>query len=239
MFPEDTVLVVLMNNPRDLAIARDQHWYRIPVKHAPKNFQADYLAFYLARAFGENKWAIHEYAAVRGHELVTRRDLLPDEPDHPRAGEHYYKLQLGSLIKLPRPIISRRGRRLLFITTTWAKFTRAEEINDLILSKSSAEERLWITLKEEGIAAERHMVLSEGRALYRTDLAVFCQEGQVGVVCEGETTRRPRQGERVPRHISILRFPAEQLEGAFAECVDAIRHAISERGGVAKERIRI
>jgi hypothetical protein len=24
-----------------------------------------------------------------------RRDLIPSEPDHPRAGQWYYKLQLG------------------------------------------------------------------------------------------------------------------------------------------------
>ncbi|MGB0389756.1 MAG: hypothetical protein ACPGWR_33465 [Ardenticatenaceae bacterium] len=26
------VLVAIMNEPRDLAIAREQHWYRIPVR---------------------------------------------------------------------------------------------------------------------------------------------------------------------------------------------------------------
>jgi hypothetical protein len=36
------------------------------------------------------------YAPIQGHELVTRRDLIPSEPDHPHAGQWYYKLQLGS-----------------------------------------------------------------------------------------------------------------------------------------------
>ena len=51
---------------------------------------------YSTKTFDENRWAIHYYAPIQGHELVTRRDLIPFEPDHPRAGGWYYKLQRGS-----------------------------------------------------------------------------------------------------------------------------------------------
>ena len=51
---------------------------------------------YYTKTFGENRWAIHYYAPIQGHELVARRDLIPSEPDHPRAGAWYYALQLGS-----------------------------------------------------------------------------------------------------------------------------------------------
>jgi hypothetical protein len=37
------------------------------------------------KTFGENRWAIHYYAPIQGHELVTRRDPIPSEPDHPCA----------------------------------------------------------------------------------------------------------------------------------------------------------
>jgi hypothetical protein len=40
--------------------------------------------------------------------MVRRRDLLPDEPDHPSADGAYYKLQLGLLERLDPPIISLR-----------------------------------------------------------------------------------------------------------------------------------
>ena len=43
--PERRVLVALMNNRRDFAIARDQHWYRIPVKSAPRGIDSKYIAF--------------------------------------------------------------------------------------------------------------------------------------------------------------------------------------------------
>src|SRR6476646_6432969 len=79
MNPDDVVLVALMNTPRDLELATQEHWYRIPAKHAPKFFSgADYLAFYLPSAFRERKWTIDTYATVRGHELVRRVDLIPE-----------------------------------------------------------------------------------------------------------------------------------------------------------------
>jgi len=129
--PADRVLVAVMNNRRDFEIAR-KGWYRIPVKHAPPSAtEAVVLAFYFTKAFGEERWAIHWYAPVRGHELVRRRDLLPDEPDHPRADEVYYKLQLGPLTRLEPPILSHRWRRIAFIETTWDRFVAAREVRDL------------------------------------------------------------------------------------------------------------
>jgi hypothetical protein len=64
---------------------------------------------------------------IRGHELVRRRDLLPDEPDHPRADEGYYKLQLGPLKQLELPIYSLRWRRITFIEISWDRFTAATD----------------------------------------------------------------------------------------------------------------
>ena len=34
--PEDRVLVCLVNSARDLEIARWDHWYRLPVRAAPR-----------------------------------------------------------------------------------------------------------------------------------------------------------------------------------------------------------
>jgi len=69
---------------------------------------------------------------VRGHELARRRDLLPNEPDHPRADQANY--QLGPLERLDLPIVSLRWRRITFIETTWDRFHKAQEINELCAS---------------------------------------------------------------------------------------------------------
>jgi hypothetical protein len=87
--------------------------------------------------------------------MVRRRDLLPDEADHPRADAAYYKLQLGPLERLDPPIISLRWRRITF-ETTWDRFHKAQEINELY---ASGADGLFVTLKEMGLAPEREVPL--------------------------------------------------------------------------------
>jgi hypothetical protein len=152
MYPEDRVLVAYLPALADLRLIEEKGWYRIPLVAAPKGLYAEYFAFYLGSAFGPQKWAIHGYARRLGHELLTRRDLLPAEPDHPRADQLYYKVQLGPLQLLERPIISLHWRRVTFIHTTWDRLVTAVEINDLLLDGDAYVDRAFITLKEPGPA---------------------------------------------------------------------------------------
>lgn len=149
-FPDDTdlILVAIMPDPRDLDIARMFGWYRIPLKSAPKVIAVDYLAFYQTGSFGEeHRWMINLIAAVTGHELTTRSALLKDTPAHPRANEEYYKIQIGSLIKLDKPILADRWRRITFFYSTGALLKCATTIRDLVVV---GEDRyfLWNTLRE-------------------------------------------------------------------------------------------
>ncbi len=130
--PDARVLVCIVNHPRDLEIARWDHWFRIPVRHAPPDFMAEALAFYLTSAYGDERWAVHEWAKVRGHELVRRLDLFPEDPTHPRAQDLYYKMQIGPLQRLPRPVPSLRWRRFTFIQTTGERLLQALELSDLV-----------------------------------------------------------------------------------------------------------
>lgn len=172
IFPDDRILVAVMNNKKDWQRVQDEGWYRLPVKHAPAGTpHFDYLAFYFTSVFGSDKWAIHYYARVEGHELVTRRDLIPAEPEHKRAGDWYFKLQLGPLQhKLP-PIVADAWRRITFLVTTGDRFETAEEINDLFETKSPAG-RLYVTLKEAGFHPERDWPLKESGVTYQVDLAL-------------------------------------------------------------------
>lgn len=148
MFPEDRVLVAYVPKPADFERMQREGWYRIPARHMPKGLYAEVIAFYFGRTFGPQKWAIHYYARNEGHELTTRRDLLPDQPDHPRADDLYFKVQLGPLQQLDRPIISMRWRRILFLHTTWDRFRDATEIADLTVDGGAYVDRLYATLKE-------------------------------------------------------------------------------------------
>lgn len=155
MYPEDRVLVAYVPDPADFALIQRENWYRIPQQHAPKGLYAEYIAFYFGGRFGLQKWAIHYYAPRLGHELVTRRSLLPHQPDHPRADALYYKIQLGALQQLEKPIVSLRWRRITFVHTTWDRFQDATEINDLFVDGDAYVDRLHATLKDQEIQAAR------------------------------------------------------------------------------------
>ena len=139
MYPEDRVLVAYMPKPSDFAI---------PQLHAPKGLFAEYYAFYFGRHFGPDKWSIRYYAPRVGHELVTRRTLIPAETDHPQADAWYYKVQLGPLQMLERPIISLQWRRITFIHTTGDRFLDATEINDLFVEGGDYVDRQYTTLRD-------------------------------------------------------------------------------------------
>ena len=153
------ILVCLVPTPRDLEIARLLGWYRIPLRTSPKVVAVDYLAFYQPSAFGDRGGQIEYVARVNGHELTTRAELLKEEADHPRAREEYYKLQLGSLERLPHPIAAEKWKRLTFLYTTGEYLLKAKNLNDLVVN---GDERglLWRSLRER----------AESEQLYKTDL---------------------------------------------------------------------
>ena len=152
-YPPQTsiVLVAVVPQPRDLEIARVLGWYRIPLRFAPKIIDVDFLAFYQPASFGkDHRWKVEYFAEVKGNELTTRRELFRDEPDHPRASEEYYKIQLGELTGLQSPIRVEKWKRLTFLYTFGEMLSNAERIEDLIL-KSERRELLWRTLKDKAL----------------------------------------------------------------------------------------
>ena len=120
--PSDEVLVAIMNNPLDFAVARDQHWYRIPVSSAEKwlkrRWPPRWLAFYQTKVFKNEAFAINYYSRVLDIRQVFRWQLFPDQPRDDKAMQRYHQLLLGPLHRLPQPIRSRRLRRIVFIPTT-------------------------------------------------------------------------------------------------------------------------
>ena len=144
----DLVLVCLMPAPRDMEIARLLGWYRIPLRTAPKVVAVDYLAFYQPGSFAERSGRIEFIAPVRGHELATRAELLRDEADHPRANEEYFKVQIGPLERLSRPVVAEKWRRLTFLYTTGEYLHKAQTINDLVI-QSDERASLWQSLREK------------------------------------------------------------------------------------------
>ncbi|HUV15878.1 MAG TPA: hypothetical protein VMW28_04870 [Pelolinea sp.] len=147
--PYALILVGVIPSPRDLEIARLLGWYRIPFCFAPKVIRVDYLAFYQPSSFGaDHEGKIEFFTEVRGVELTTRAELIKDEPDHPRAEEEYYKIQIGPLRKMPNPILADKWKRITFLYTTGDLLAKAGTINDLVV-KTEERKILWHSLREK------------------------------------------------------------------------------------------
>lgn len=130
MYADDRVLVGVVKRKKDLEIARQRHWYRIPRRQMPLGIQAEYIALFLsASAFGAQGGAVAAFARITGVELARRRDLLPAERSRP--DEHYYKVQFRRLIEKDPPIANEPQRAFSFIRTTWDRFISADCIPDL------------------------------------------------------------------------------------------------------------
>lgn len=238
------VLVAIMNNQRDFAILQDEHWYRVPVKTAPKRWPPRWLAFYQTKIFDEDCWAINYYGRVRSIQVRRRRDLFPNEPPNPKSGRRYYQVHLHDLQRLTRPILSRRWRRIVFIPTTWAKFTSAIEINDLF-DESPLEDRLWAELKCLKIGAERQWDVNIGKAWYKLDFALFCEKGPLGLETDGDAWHvgpessdkdNVRDNDLKAAGWQVMRFTGRQIREQMADyCLPKVTTVINRLGGLQEQ----
>jgi very-short-patch-repair endonuclease len=237
----DAGLVAILNNRGALAILREQGWYRIPVEHVPKRWPPTWLAFYQTKIFGDEAYAIQYWGRVKAINRVKRIDLFPNEIASARAAREYYRVQLHSLEQLPKPIPSRRWRRIVFISTTLSKLSVAAEINDLF-DDSPLEDALWKALKAKGIDAERQWLAEFGDANYALDFAIFCNKGNIDVETDGDTwhAERSRIGLDNQRNNNVategwavLRFNGHQIrEGLNKYCIPTITRTIQELDGL-------
>jgi very-short-patch-repair endonuclease len=242
------VLVAIMNNVLDFAIAQDHGWYRIPVRSASRRLRErwppHWLAFYQTKVFGAERWSVNYYAPVQRIRTMRRRELLPDDPDHPRADDLYHKLEIGPLQHLPQPIVSRRLRLIVFIPTTWDKFINAVEINDLY-DESPLEDRLWAEFKRHEIDVERQFFVQPKDRLYALDFAIFCERGNLDVETDGDTFHADRDRRSLDYRRDadlartgwrVIRFLGQEIRERAADyCVPAVMETINELGGLTSE----
>lgn len=239
------VLVGIVNNVRDFALARDSHWYRIPRSSADKwlanCWPPRWLAFYQTKVFERESHSVTYYAQVQDVREVRRWQLFPDQPRDEKSEQPYFQLLLGPLQRLPAPILSRRFRRIVFIPTTWEKFNSALEINDLF-DGSPLEDRLWTVFKRLKISAERQEFVALDSGLSFLDFAIYCATGKIDVETDGDTwhanPEKAAQDNRRDNALNVigwtvLRFGTTQVVEQLMEyCIPTIAAKIDSLGGV-------
>lgn len=238
--PDSPVLVAIVPRKKDMRILKREHWYRIPVKFAPKG-RADYLALYLSREFGEEGKSISCYTRIIDTKIVKRRELLPDERFHSRAEEEYYKLELGNIFRTPHKIYNETGRRVIFLFTTLQKLKKAKEITDLYTG-NPIEDLLWKRIKKELInASPQHYIFDDkGKYLYKLDFAMICKKGRIDVECDGRAWHerykdqlrdRERDNYLASQGWIVLRFPAKEIFQNLSGCIERIKETVKSLGG--------
>jgi very-short-patch-repair endonuclease len=251
------VLVAVMNNERDLALARDSHWYRIPQDSAEKwcarCWPPRWLAFYQTKVFGREAHSVTYCAEVQEVRQVLRWELFPDGPRDTKSQKPYYQLLLGPLQRLLNPVLSRRFRKIVFIPTTWEKLQSASEINDLF-DESSLEDRLWAEFKRLRIFAERQEFVDLESGLSFLDFAIYCAGGKIDVETDGDSWHankekaaqdNVRDNALVAKGWSVFRFGTVQVREHLTEyCIPKIVAKINalggfEDGGVVPRRIEL
>ena len=244
------VLVAIINNKLDFAILREQLWYRIPVSSVEKwikeRWPPKWLAFYQTMAFGAEKHAINYIAEVLYFREVRRWQLFPNQPHDEKGNKWYYQIFVKSVHPLPKPIYSRRYRRIVFIPTTWEKFTNASEINDLF-DESSLEDKLWAEFKRHNIPAERQEFVVARKKDYALDFAIYCTKGNIDVETDGDFWHaNPEKAEQdnlrdnnlKAEGWQVLRFNTKQIQEQVADyCVPTIAKTIGKLGDLDEGKL--
>lgn len=243
------VLVAIMNEELDFNIARDHHWYRIPVisveKWLTKCWPPKWLAFYQTKAFDKKAHSVYYYTKIREIRKAYRWQILPDRPEPKKRNKLYYQLFFEPLKELSKPIYSRRWRRIIFIPTTKQKLMNASEINDLY-DGSSLEDKLWAELKRLKIQAERQEYVEADGENYFLDFAIYCDKGKIDIETDGDKWHHnpevaPKDNIRNNALESegwgVLRFTKHQVNEKMASyCIPKIVKKIEDLGGVNEDK---
>lgn len=220
------VLVGVLRNKRDLNVLLTKNWYRIPMAHATRR-QFDYLAFYQPLLFGRRGKCIRYYARILNRQTTRRKNLLPDELNHPRANACYLWIRVGKVQKLPRPIKNIIPRRVSFCFTTLNHLLKSKNILQLY-NVAPTEEILGDGLRRVGIKAIAQHYVPIGKKRYCLDFAVFCRRGSIAIECDNKKAHsgsRQREKDEIKNAIlrrngwTVIRLPEEAIISDLKGCI--------------------
>jgi hypothetical protein len=221
-----TVLVAVMNNQEDLRRVVEEGWYRIPQRRAPRRIGADYLAFYQTGAFGDSqeRHTVTYYAPTRRYQLLTRGEMMPDEADHPRADDYYFRIEVGPLERLEKPVPSATLRRITFIHTTLAQLFDADDVRELY-QQDAPFDRLWQALRDARLRPLPNRIVGDRP----WDVTLRARGGYLGIACDGQR----RTGERgpLPARWSFVTIAPQEIEQDIHGCLRKIGAALLDLGG--------
>ena len=230
-YPARDCLVAAVNRDVDLRRFRDEAWYRIPDRALGRSVantvleDSNTLALYQTGRISDGlPGAIEIWGEIANVETLPRRDLIPDEPDHPAADQLYHRVRLARVHRLEHPILSRTPRRLVFLRTTREHLLAASDVNDLVIG-SPAEERLWKELQKRRSEFDRKIFMEVGGTIMEVDFGLVAGVGGVAVLCGAESEINEADGVEMIHPWHVLRFSPGVVEQELEKCVEEIMAA--------------
>lgn len=239
MKKDEIVLVGVLKDENDLAILLRENWYRIPVTSAPK-LQPDYLAFYQPALFGCQGKRIQYYAKVLSSQIVKRSDLLPNEPDHPRALDYYFQVRVDRIKKLAKPIRNIIPRRVSFGFTTLNRLLKSKNILQLY-GITPSEQIVENGLRRVGIKAVAQYYVLSSKKRYCLDFAVFCKKGAIAIECDNKKAHagisqkkkdKAKNSFLKYRDWTVIRLQEQDIIFDLKACIARIQKAVHCLGGL-------
>lgn len=234
------VLVAVLKSEADLKYLLTDHWYRIPVAFAPKQTYS-HVAFYQPASFGKTGKQIRYYAKVLTREIVKRRDLLPDELDHPRSDTLYHKLVFRNIHTLKVPIKNIVPRRVTFGLVPLTRFFRAHDLLELY-GIPPTEQIVRAALGEFGVPVLPEVPIRYSTGRWRIDLVVQCRLGDLAIECDNTKAHRSKvqqaKDQRKDLNLRyhgwrVIRVTDQDVFDHPKETLARLRAAIASLGGLS------
>lgn len=231
------VLVGVLKDKRDLNILLTKRWYRIPIAHMPRR-QFKYLAFYQPALFGRRGKRIMYYARVLNYQIGKRKDLLPDEPNHPGADGYYLRFRLIKVKKLLCPVRNIIPRRISFGFTTMDRLLKSKDILQLY-DVAPTEQIMEDALKRAGIRAVAQYYVSSGQKKYYVDFAVFCKQGSMAIECDNKKAHSGRYRQEKDkmknavlrrRGWTVIRLSERDIISNLENCMIRVKKSVRKLG---------
>lgn len=242
---DSEVLIALLKEKSHFNNLQWEGWYHLPVDKTPKRWPPEYIAFYQPKAFGTDAFRIRHFGRINKIIPTHYKDLFPNKFDSAKSDKQYHQIFIEKLESLPRPIPSRMPRSVIFISTKWNKFIRAQQLNDLF-DESPLEDEIWEAFKESNIYAERQWREPIGKQFYQLDFAIFCNKGKIDVEADGDTWHaqkdrigrdNKRNNDLEKRGWHVLRFNGKEIREDKAHYLLQVRETVNRLDGLKDDGI--
>ena len=225
-------LVAVVTTDHDLARFRDERWYRLPDRVLGRSLARNVfeelttLAIYQTAGVTEGlPGAVELWGEISAVDSLTRRELLPDEPNHPAASQLYHRICFSEIHRLQRPLTSQSPRRVTFLRTVRERLLIASDLSDLIIG-TPAQEELVKELQGIHPRVERKVYMQVSDEVVEVDIGIFAEEYQLGILLEDSSSAD--QLSHVPPAWNVLRFSPERIEHDFQECLREIMEMMND-----------